>query len=291
MRLFVLLAISSVISLSALEARQAAPRFQVDPSWPQELPNNWIFGSITGVYVDSRQHVWVTHLPETLTEEELGLVQKPPLGECCQAAPSVVEFDPQGKVVELVRRRLAGRIAVAAQPAWHLRRSQQLRLGRHAYASPRDEVHARGQAVLTIGEMDKNAGSNDTTLLGGPAGIWVDPKTNEAFIADGYRNRRVIVFDAATGKYLRHWGAYGKPPDDTQKPANDPNAAEHSSSPPCTASPARATAGSTSPIGAATASRSSIRSGNFITRKDHRAEHARVGIGVVLFVLAGRESD
>ena len=47
-------------------------------------------------------------------------------------------------------------------------------------------------------------------------------ETNEAFIADGYRNRRVIVFDAATGKYLRHWGAYGKPPDDTQKNANDP---------------------------------------------------------------------
>ena len=64
----------------------AAPRFQVDPSWPMELPNNWIFGSITGVYVDSRQHVWVTHLPETLTEEELGLVQKPPFGEGCQAA-------------------------------------------------------------------------------------------------------------------------------------------------------------------------------------------------------------
>ena len=80
-----------------------------------------------------------------------------------------------------------------------------------------------GKLVMTIGTYDKNAGSNDTTLLGGPAGIWVDPKTNEVFIADGYRNRRVIVFDGATGKYLRHWGAYGEPPDDTQKPANNPD--------------------------------------------------------------------
>jgi DNA-binding beta-propeller fold protein YncE len=71
-----------------------------------------------------------------------------------------------------------------------------------------------GQHLMTLGEYDVNGGSGDTTLLGGPAGIWVDPETNEVFIADGYRNRRVIVFDGDTGAYLRHWGAYGEPPDD-----------------------------------------------------------------------------
>ena len=80
-----------------------------------------------------------------------------------------------------------------------------------------------GKHLMTIGTYEKTGGSNDTALLGGPAGIWVDPKTNEVFIADGYRNRRVIVFDGDTGKYIRHWGAYGEVPDDTQKPANDPN--------------------------------------------------------------------
>jgi DNA-binding beta-propeller fold protein YncE len=39
-------------------------------------------------------------------------------------------------------------------------------------------------------------------------------KTNEVFVADGYGNRRVIVFDADTGAYKRHWGAYGNKPDD-----------------------------------------------------------------------------
>ena len=66
-----------------------------------------------------------------------------------------------------------------------------------------------GDLLMTLGEYDVNGGSNDPNLLGGPAGIWVDPGTNEVFIADGYRNRRVIVFDGETGGYLRHWGAYG----------------------------------------------------------------------------------
>jgi DNA-binding beta-propeller fold protein YncE len=50
--------------------------------------------------------------------------------------------------------------------------------------------------------------------MGRPSDIWVDPADNEAFVADGYGNRRIIVFDGATGRYLRHWGAYGKRPED-----------------------------------------------------------------------------
>jgi len=68
--------------------------------------------------------------------------------------------------------------------------------------------------VMQIGEYDVTEGSASETLLGGPAGIWVDSGTNEVFVADGYRNRRVVVFDGETGAYLRHWGAYGETPDD-----------------------------------------------------------------------------
>jgi DNA-binding beta-propeller fold protein YncE len=71
-----------------------------------------------------------------------------------------------------------------------------------------------GQVALVIGQFDKTGGSNDTSLMGRPSEIWVDPADNEVFVADGYGNRRVIVFDGATGKYLRHWGAYGRPPVD-----------------------------------------------------------------------------
>ena len=76
------------------------PSFSVDPSWPLELPNNWILGSVTGVFVDQKEHIWVTHLPETLTTEEISAVQEPPIGTCCAPAPVVIEFDQAGQVVQ-----------------------------------------------------------------------------------------------------------------------------------------------------------------------------------------------
>ena len=72
-----------------------------------------------------------------------------------------------------------------------------------------------GKFLLQIGHHGKTGGSNDTENLNRPAGIYVYPKTNEVFVADGYGNRRVIVFDADTGAYKRHWGAYGNKPDDS----------------------------------------------------------------------------
>jgi DNA-binding beta-propeller fold protein YncE len=208
-----------------LGAQKPAPasKFVVDPTWPKDMPNNWILGAVTGVFVDAKDHIWVTHLPETLTEEETSEVQKPPIATCCRPAPTVIELDAQGNVVQgwgdpsqdisVYPRNPHGIFVDHTDHVW---------IG--TYMHHRVQKFTRdGKLVLTIGTYDKTGGSNDTTLLGGPAGIWVDPKTNEAFIADGYRNRRVIVFDGATGKYLRHWGAYGEVPDDTQKPANNPD--------------------------------------------------------------------
>lgn len=195
-----------------------APQFQVDPSWPQELPNHWILGAVTGVFVDAKQHVWITHLPETLTEEETSEVQNPPIATCCRPAPPVLELDAQGKLVQGW-----GQGSMDDTSNWP-RNPHGIFVDHNDFVWIGTFQHHRvqkftrdGKLVMTIGEYDKNAGSNDTTLLGGPAGIWVDPKTNEVFIADGYRNRRIIVFEGATGKYLRHWGAYGEKPDDTVK--------------------------------------------------------------------------
>ncbi len=173
---------------------------------------------VTGVFVDAKQHVWVTELPEQLTEEELYAEQKPPMGTCCIAAPPVLEFDEKGKLVQGW-----GQGSKDDTSNWP-RNPHGIFVDHNDFVWVGTYMHHRvmkftrdGKLVMTIGQYDKNGGSNDTTLLGGPAGIWVDPKTNEVFIADGYRNRRVIVFDGATGKYLRHWGAYGEKPDDTEK--------------------------------------------------------------------------
>ena len=80
-----------------------------------------------------------------------------------------------------------------------------------------------GKFLMQIGKPNQSKGSNDTANLRLPAKTLVDPKTNELYVADGYGNRRVIVFDADTGKYKRHWGAYGHKPDDTQFPPYNPS--------------------------------------------------------------------
>src|SRR5690242_20710032 len=100
-----------VITVVALGAGQAAlqgaqrpaaeaPRFEVDPMWPKPLPNHWILGSVIGVGVDSKDHVFIIHRGDSTLNQrtEAGSAAHPPLGECCQAAPPIVEFDPEGKI-------------------------------------------------------------------------------------------------------------------------------------------------------------------------------------------------
>jgi DNA-binding beta-propeller fold protein YncE len=72
----------------------------------------------------------------------------------------------------------------------------------------------QGRRLLQIGRSGETGGSNDTVLLGRPTAVHVDAAANEVYVADGYQNRRVIVFDATTGAYKRHWGAYGRRPVD-----------------------------------------------------------------------------
>jgi len=232
---------------AAEQAKPAAnvPTFKVDPTWPQEMPNHWIMGAVTGVFVDAKQHIWVTHLPEVLTEEELyeepWNVVTPPapagggrggaapaapaatkekpvqIGTCCKAAPPVLEFDQQGKLVQGWGQGSYTDMTDWPREPHGIFVDHQDNVWVGSYNRHRVMKFSReGKHLLTIGEYEKTNGSADTHLLGGPSGIWVDPKTNEVFISDGYRNRRVIVFDI-NGKYLRHWGAYGNVPDDTER--------------------------------------------------------------------------
>lgn len=202
-------------SANGSASTNGVPTFTVDPSWPNEMPDDWIMGSVTAVFVDDRDHVWVTHLPETLTPEETSAVQDPPIGLCCRPAPVVVEFDPEGNVVQGWGVPAMQDVSEFPRNAHGLFVDHQDNVWIGTYRHHRVMKFTReGDLLMQIGEYDVTGGSNDTELLGGPAGIWVDPGTNEVFVADGYRNRRVIVFDGDTGEYLRHWGAYGEPPDD-----------------------------------------------------------------------------
>ncbi|TVR56854.1 MAG: hypothetical protein EA421_02330 [Gemmatimonadales bacterium] len=188
-----------------------ASAFQVDTDWPRLLPNDWIWGPVTGLFVDARDHVWVVHLPEDLIPQEIGAVQDPPIAECCVPAPSVLEFDPEGNVVQAWGVHgeewpwgLHGLFVDHNDFVWIVSRDQH-----HVLKYNRD-----GELLMTIGEVDVPGHSNDPDRFRSPSDIWVDPGANEVFIADGYGNRRIVVFDGETGEYRRHWGAYGEPPDD-----------------------------------------------------------------------------
>jgi hypothetical protein len=225
MRALALLAGLALLVASPLAA-QTVPQFQVDPFWPKPLPNNWLFGQIGGIAVDEQDHVWVLQRPRSLTEDEKGASLKPPRSACCVPAPSVMEFDGDGTLlrhwggpgmpgVEWVGRE-HGIVVDHKGFVWLS--------GNADNDSALLKFTKDGKFVMAIGKIAPSGGSNDTTLLGKPADMAVDGAADEIYVADGYGNRRVIVFDTETGAYKRHWGAYGKKPDDAKTPKYDPAA-------------------------------------------------------------------
>jgi sugar lactone lactonase YvrE len=211
-----LLALTSACAEQAesapVDASTGMPSFEVDPSWPQ-LPPNYVMASVIGLMVDHLGHVWVSHRAELLTDSMLALAKQQP----GVPAPLVMELAPDGKLIqswgdaEHVKDYppiLHSLFEDRDGNIWTSAREQQ-----QIVQYTRD-----GKRLLTIGKLNQMLGSNDTTAFGRPADIQIDPKTNELFVADGYTNRRIVVLDAATGAYKRHWGAYGERPDDDYRP-------------------------------------------------------------------------
>ena len=242
------------------------PNFVSDPGWPAPLPHNWLLGQIGGLYVDHHDHIWVYNRPRTMTTDEAGLETrggpmdgsggKNGLGfarpngavaDCCNAAPSVLEFDTSGELL----RAWGG----PADPGWlesHCKASDGCiwpNSEHGIYVDQNDNVWIAGNGVkpvdpssswtthkdggdgfvlkfdmngnfkMRIGgtpngpaSNDTNGGINGTPLLYLPADMVVDG--NRLYVADGYGNRRVLIVDANTGKYIGHFGAYGANPVD-----------------------------------------------------------------------------
>lgn len=203
---------------------QIPTEFEVDPFWPKRLPNNWILGSVAGVAIDANDHVWIIQRPNSLTDRETGAAQNPPVAECCIPAPPVIEFDPEGNVLQAWGNLDTTQRWVANEHGIYVDKEGNVWIGG---GSTSDEVVLKfsndGKLLLQIGEWGITKGSNDTSHFGRPTDIAVDHDANEVYISDGYVNRRVIIFDAKTGEYKRHWGAYGTIPDDSELPAYDPN--------------------------------------------------------------------
>ena len=198
--------------------RVQIPLFEPDPLWSRALPNRWVTGQVGGLAVDAHDRLWVFHRPMTIPDGEKAAALNPPQAECCIPAPSVLEFDTNGKFIQAWGGPAQGYEWFASEHGIFVDHKDNVWLS----GSAQNDNHIlkftnKGKFLLQIGHAGKNRGSNDTENLGGPAGLFVYKKTNELFVADGYFNHRVIVFDAETGAYKRHWGAYGKRPDDSVK--------------------------------------------------------------------------
>jgi DNA-binding beta-propeller fold protein YncE len=216
-----------------------APSFEVDPFWPKPLPNHWLLGSTIGVDVDGRDHVWIIHRSSaTLNNNERGLELAPPTGECCKGAPPVLEFDATGNLVSSWGGPGQGYEWPASNHGITVDHQGNVWIGGNgAEDSQVVKFDRSGRFLMQVGKSGARRGasnaegtptfagnSNDAVSFGRVAKIFVDPRENEAYLGDGYLNRRVAVIDADTGRLKRYWGAYGNRPDDADPGPFNPSA-------------------------------------------------------------------
>ena len=203
-----------------------APIFEVDPFWPQPLPNHWVLGSVVGVGVDSRDHVFIVHRQAPLNERtEIGAAQDPPTGECCVPAPYVLEFDPEGNLVNSWGGPGDGYTWPQSNHGITVDPMDNIWIGGNGADSHVLKFSRDGDFLASYGEVGADMpSSNSTNSFGRVAKISFDAAANEAYLADGYVNKRVAVLDIDTGELKRFWGAYGNTPDDTRMGPYDPDA-------------------------------------------------------------------
>jgi WD40 repeat protein len=241
------------------------PKFEVDPFWPKPYPNHWVIGNVIGLDVDKQDDVWIVHRPGTLENQESRLTRNE--SECCTAAPDVLEFNPAGKLIRSWGRDDAAKtvpsgdwpssnhgVSVApdgtiwigangpGQPGPAPGSAEQF-APRRGPAAPADEsaggngvarwhdsfmLHFTqdGKFISEIGHANGSKGSLDTDNVRGVAQIRFLPD-GTLVAADGYGNHRVSEWDPKTGKNIRIWGAYGKPPSDDPIPHYDPNSVQY----------------------------------------------------------------
>jgi hypothetical protein len=195
-------------------ANQTMPVFEVDASWPK-LPNNWVLGVVSSVATDKRDHVWIFHRPRTVADN-----LKP------HAAPPVLEFDAAGAFVRAWGGDATGHDWPVTEHGIFIDSKDNIWLGGSGVTDDfLLKFTSDGKFIKQFGAKGQSKGNADQKNVNRSADTFVNPKTNEAFVADGYGNRRVIVFDADTGAFKRMWGAFGNPPDTDAPAAGGPAAA------------------------------------------------------------------
>jgi DNA-binding beta-propeller fold protein YncE len=207
---------SAAFSAQAAEPQgRSLPIFEVDRAWPK-VPPQWKLGDASSMAIDAQDHVWVLHRPRTLKA-----------GDVAKAAPPVIVFDTAGNYIKAWGGAGNGYEWPEREHGIHIDYKGFVWVGGNncptnglpGLKRVADDQLLKftpdGKFVMQIGHSDQSKGNADTQNLHRPADVWVYPQTNELFVADGYGNHRVAVFDAESGAFRRMWGAFGnKPVDD-----------------------------------------------------------------------------
>ncbi len=202
-------------SANAVSNERMVPQFIVDPFWPQPLPNKWLLGRTIGIAIDARDHIYIVHRDqdEMFMSQELGLDRG--VAECCTAAPPILEFDLDGNLINAWGGPGDGYTWPASNHGIEVAPNGDIWIGGNGGGDSHILVFNRdGEFVREIGDPGEDVDSNSLTHFSRVAEIAIDAEANEAYIADGYGNKRVVVVDTATGAFKRYWGAYGNKPSD-----------------------------------------------------------------------------
>src|SRR6185436_19794799 len=209
----VVVAGADLVSRRALAAQSTGrplPQFEVDRAWPK-VPPKWKLGDPSSFAVDAQDNVWLLHRPRTLVKPE----------DAAMAAPPVMVFDAAGNFVKAWGGAGAGYEWPEREHGIHVDNRGFVWItgnncptnGIAGLKKVADDQILKftpdGKFVMQIGKSNQSKGNADTQNVHRPADLQVFPKTNELFVADGYGNRRVVVFDADSGKFKRMWGAFG----------------------------------------------------------------------------------
>ena len=190
---------------SALAQSREVPKFRVDPSWPK-LPAKWVWGQVSSVALDERDHAWILQRPGSVRTDQKGM-----------AAPPVLEFDAAGNFVQGWGGPGEGYDWPEIEHGIYVDPKGYVWIGGNGKTDHHLVKFTKaGKFVMQIGKKGESKGNNDTRNVNMAADTFVHAKTNELFVADGYGNNRIVVFDADTGAFKRMWGAFGNAPSDAK---------------------------------------------------------------------------
>jgi hypothetical protein len=191
---------TGIVSAQSAQTSREIPKFEVVPGWAK-IPNGWVLGQVASAAADEKDHIWILHRPRVVRTGQ-------------KTGPPVMEFDADGNYVQGWGGDGPGYDWPSSEHGIYVDPKGFVWVGGQGNEDQILKFTKAGKFVMQIGKGGHPKTNKDTKNFSKPADVFVYAKTNELFVADGYGNKRIIVFDADTGAFKRMWGAYGKEPQD-----------------------------------------------------------------------------